>query len=137
MTRARCFIFFSLLLILFLTACANAGDVSTTPSPSASASKLKVAATTTIVGDVVAAVGGDAIDLHVLLPVGADAHSYQPSPQEATKLADADLVFINGLGLEENLARVLENAVDADKIVAVSDWRRAYRLGRRGRKWPF
>jgi ABC-type Zn uptake system ZnuABC Zn-binding protein ZnuA len=106
-------------LLVSLSACASA------PTPnkpaSAGADRLQVVATTTIVGDVVRQVAGDAIDLTVLLPAGADPHGFQPTPQDAALIANADLVFINGLGLEEFLDRLIQNAGGDAKVVVVSD----------------
>ena len=85
------------------------------------ADKLKVVATTTIVGDVVSQVGGDHIDLSVLLPVGADPHSFDPTPQDIVKLAETDLVFASGAGLEEFLDPLIESAGVAEKVVHISD----------------
>jgi len=72
--------------------------------------KLRVVATTNLVADVVGRVGGDAIDLSALLPVGADPHGYQTTPNDLRAINDADLLFVNGLGLEESLESVLEEA---------------------------
>ena len=82
---------------------------------------FKVVATTTIVGDVVAQVGGDLIELHVLLPVGTDPHSFDPTPQDIAKVADADIIFANGAGLEEFLDPLIESAGADGKVVHVSD----------------
>ncbi|MCB0202845.1 MAG: zinc ABC transporter substrate-binding protein, partial [Anaerolineae bacterium] len=83
--------------------------------------RLKVIATTTIVGDVVRNVGGDAIDLTVLLSVGADPHGFEPAPADIAAVNSADLVFINGLELEHFLEPLLENAGGGAPIIAVSD----------------
>ncbi len=112
-------------LLASLAACAGA------PTPDGSApsaaddapsagGKLKVVATTTIVGDVVRQVGGDAIDLKVLLPAGADPHGFQPTPQDATLIANADLVFANGLNLEEFLEKLIENAGGSARVGSMS-----------------
>lgn len=82
---------------------------------------LKVVATTTIVGDVVAQVGGEHINLSVLLPVGADPHSFSPTPQNIASVAEADLVFANGVGLEEFLEPLIESAGAQEKIIYLSD----------------
>jgi manganese/iron transport system substrate-binding protein len=44
------------------------------------------------------------------LPLGADPHGYQPTPDDLRAISDAHLVFVNGLGLEEGLASILEEA---------------------------
>ncbi|MCB9154328.1 MAG: zinc ABC transporter substrate-binding protein [Caldilineae bacterium] len=85
------------------------------------ADQLKVIATTTIVGDVVRNVGGEAIDLTVLLPIGADPHGFEPAPADIAAVNSADLVFINGLELEHFLEPLLENAGGGAPIIAVSD----------------
>ncbi len=71
-------------LLALISALAACGKVQ---SPSSSQpGKLNVVATTTIVGDVVRNIGGDAIQLSVLLPAGVDVHSFQPTPQDVPKL---------------------------------------------------
>ena len=82
--------------------------------------KLRVVATTTILADVVAQVGGDQIQLTGLLPPETDPHSYQPTPQDLRALAQAQVIFINGLGLEDFLAETLANAGSQAPIVPVS-----------------
>lgn len=83
-------------------------------------SGLNVLATTSIVADVVAQVGGKYITLTTLLPVGADPHEFSPRPQDAAALADADLVFANGAGLEAFLPSLLDSAGATGKVVEVS-----------------
>ncbi len=82
--------------------------------------RLRVVATTTIVGDVVAQVGGEAIQLDVLLPPGIDPHSYRPTPQDLQAVSQAHAIFVNGLGLETFLERVLQNAPEQVPTIAVS-----------------
>jgi len=83
--------------------------------------KLNVVATTTIVGDVVSQIGGDFIDLHVLLPTGTDPHSFDPTPQDIAKVSEADLVFANGAGLEAFLDPLIDSAGAADRVVRLSE----------------
>lgn len=97
----RTFFLVLFLLSLLLSAC----GVNT---PDVSSGALKVVASTTIVGDVVAQVGGDLIDLRVLFPTGADPHTFEPRPQDVAAISEADLIVLNGLGLEEALESLLE-----------------------------
>jgi manganese/iron transport system substrate-binding protein len=83
--------------------------------------KLQVMATTTIVGDVVHNIGGDAVQLDVLLPPGSDPHSFDPTPQDVAKIAKADLIFANGAGLETFLDPLLKNAGSKAQVIYVSD----------------
>jgi ABC-type Zn uptake system ZnuABC Zn-binding protein ZnuA len=72
--------------------------------------KLRVVASTTLIADAVTRIGGNVIELTVLLPPGADPHGYQPPPDDLRAISDAHLVFVNGLGLEESLASILYDA---------------------------
>ena len=103
-----------------LAACTPQSQATSQPQAADTQSKLAVVATTTIVGDVVAQVGGEFIDLTILLPVGASPHSFEPSPQDIAAVADAGLVFANGAGLEAFLDTLIESAGSADKVVPVS-----------------
>ncbi|MFZ0548572.1 MAG: metal ABC transporter substrate-binding protein [Candidatus Promineifilaceae bacterium] len=81
---------------------------------------LKVVATTSIIGDIVGRVGGDAIDLTILIGPGQDSHSYEPSTGDLTAAADADVIFINGWNLEESLITNLENVIGDAPLVPVA-----------------
>ncbi|MCS6843135.1 MAG: zinc ABC transporter substrate-binding protein [Caldilineales bacterium] len=91
------------------------------PAQSPGGEKLRVVATTSLIGDVVRQVAGDAVDLTVLLPLAVDPHSYQPTPQDAAKIAKAEVVFVNGLGLEGFLDKLIENAGRQAQVVVVSN----------------
>lgn len=67
---------------------------------SVQAQPLKAVATFSIVGDWVANVGGDEIELVVLVGPDADSHGYEPTPRDMLAIAGADIVFENGLGFE-------------------------------------
>jgi ABC-type Zn uptake system ZnuABC Zn-binding protein ZnuA len=82
---------------------------------------LHVVATTSIVADVVANVGGEAIALASIIPRMTDPHGYQLTPGDLRMLHDADVVFINGLGLEESLEKSLSQLPDEIPIVSLSE----------------
>ena len=75
--------------------------------------RLRVVATTSIIGDVLAQVGGEAIDLTTLMSAGQDPHSYEPGARDLTAVSAAHIIFVNGWNLEEalldNLATIGEN----------------------------
>ncbi len=62
----------------------------------------QVRAATTIIplGEFVSAVGGERVDVSVLVPPGAEPHTFEPSPSQIRQVADADIYFKNGVGLE-------------------------------------
>ena len=90
------------------------------PSPAPDA-RLKVIATTSILADVVKNVGGDYISLATLVPTGVDEHEYQPAPRDVAAAANADVIFQVGLGLEQFMSTVVQNAGGSADVVTVSD----------------
>jgi ABC-type Zn uptake system ZnuABC Zn-binding protein ZnuA len=82
--------------------------------------KLHVVATTSIVADLVRNVGGDLIELNTLLPIGADPHAFQPAPADVAHVADADVVFTNGYGLEGFMTELIENAGGDVAVISCS-----------------
>jgi zinc/manganese transport system substrate-binding protein len=62
--------------------------------------KLPVVATFSIIGDLVREVGGDRVAVTTLVGPDGDAHVYQPTPADARRIADARVIFVNGLGFE-------------------------------------
>ncbi len=99
--------------LLLLTSC---GAGTTSPADT----RLQVVATTSIVADVLRQVGGDHVNVTLLLPLGTDPHTFEPRPADAVALAETQIVFANGAGLEEFLEPLLESTGAADKLVEVS-----------------
>lgn len=73
---------------------------------------LTVVATTTVLGDVVASIVGDAGEVDVLIDGQADPHEFTPSAAETATVLAADLVIANGLDLEAGALSLLESAED-------------------------
>jgi zinc/manganese transport system substrate-binding protein len=69
---------------------------------------LAIVVTTSVLGDIVSSVVGNEAQVEVLIPVGADAHDYQFSATQVATMETADIIFVNGLGLEESLEDVLD-----------------------------
>ena len=82
--------------------------------------RLQVMATTSVVADIVRQVGGEFVQVDTLLPLGTDPHSFTPTPNDVSRLADAKLVFINGAGLEEFLSTMIESAGVETHVVDLS-----------------
>ena len=105
-----------------LVACGAAetsgGAAETGPS---AGEKLNVVATTTLVGDVVRSIGGEQIDLTVMLAPGINPHTYEPAPQDVKSVADADVLFANGVGYEGFMSALIENAGGEATVIEVSD----------------
>ena len=83
-------------------------------------SRLKVIATFSILADLVKNVGGDRIETATLVGPNGNAHVYAPSPADAKKVADAKIVFVNGLGFEGWLDRLVKASGTKAAIVVAS-----------------
>ncbi|MFH1331628.1 MAG: metal ABC transporter substrate-binding protein [Actinomycetota bacterium] len=108
----------ALLLALVGLVAAGCGADEAAPSGDGACAELRVVATTSILGDVVGNVVGDSKRVEVLIPIGADPHSFQASAAQAVALREADVVVVNGLGLEEGLQEVVASAA-ADGVTVV------------------
>lgn len=77
---------------------------------SAQDDRLTVVATTTIIADIAQNVGGDLVEVSALVPLDTDIHAFMPDPRDIATLSDADLLLVNGLGLEGFIDAVVNNA---------------------------
>jgi ABC-type Zn uptake system ZnuABC Zn-binding protein ZnuA len=66
----------------------------------ASVKKVKAVATTTQIGDFVKNVGGERVELYTIMKPGADAHTFEPTAEDSKALANAQIIFYNGVELE-------------------------------------
>jgi ABC-type Zn uptake system ZnuABC Zn-binding protein ZnuA len=102
----------ALVITALLVACASQPSID---------GELQVVATHSILGNVVAAVGEEHIALTVLIPANTDPHAFEPAPRDAASISEAALVFTNGLGLEEFLQPLLDDADESTPVISVSD----------------
>lgn len=114
-------------LVGFAGCATNTTSTSTTTAKSNEPKKVQVVATNSIIYDITKNVAGDLADIHSIVPVGQDPHEYEPLPQDVQKIHDADLIFYNGINLENAddawFTKMVKNAGKvADKdYFAVSD----------------
>src|SRR6266571_581486 len=98
-----------------------AGAASAQESAQESAkNRIKVIASFSILGDLVKNVGGDRVEVATLVGPNGNAHVYAPSPGDAKKVADAKLVFVNGLGFEGWLERLVKASGTKAPIVVAT-----------------
>jgi len=106
-------------LVLSLVLIACSGGSTEAGCPEIDGREINVVATTPMIGEFVSQVAGDNINLTVLMSPEADPHTYEPAPQDAGKIADADLVFYTGLMYEPApLIELLENSVCGSEALA-------------------
>jgi ABC-type Zn uptake system ZnuABC Zn-binding protein ZnuA len=103
-------------LALLLAACTRAGAAS--PGGDDGDGRLTVVTTVAPITSLAAAVIGDRADIEGVVPEGTNSHTFEPPPSAAEELAEADVVFLNGLQLEEPTRELAEaNLGDGVEIV--------------------
>jgi manganese/zinc/iron transport system substrate-binding protein len=100
------------LLFLLLVGCGGSDDTSENGNH-----PLKVVCTTTMVTDLVEAVGGDSVEVLGLMGPGVDPHLFKPTASDVTKLQGADVIFYSGLHLEGRMAELFSKLEARDKAV--------------------
>lgn len=96
----------------------HAGDAG--PAAADSDARLRVVTTVAPITSIVAGIGGDRVVVNGLVPEGTNSHTFDPPPGAAKVLSKADLVFINGLHLEEPVKNIARSTVGDDaKIVEI------------------
>lgn len=92
-------------LAVFLAGCVQ--------TDSGERAKPQVIATTSIIADIVRNIGGDFVEVNTLMGANVDPHQYKASERDVLRIADADVIFHNGLNLESKLGKVLLKAQGA------------------------
>ena len=95
-------LFAGVLVLGLIAGCGN-------PSNS-DASKIAVVTTSTVFADLISNVGGERVTVTSLVPAGSDVHTYQAKPADLQAVAAADLVVMNGLGLDDWLEETIRAA---------------------------
>ncbi len=100
---------------------AAGGEGAAAPEPPARAMPLRVVAVETFLADIVRNVAGERADVTALLPIGVDPHAFEPTPADLRRVADADLVVVNGAGLEAGfLAQLTQGAGGGRPVMEAS-----------------
>jgi len=107
-------------ILLAFSAAALAPAVTASRASAQAAAPMPVVATFSILADFVKQVGGDRIALTTLVAPGADAHVYSPTPADARALAAARLIFVNGLGFEGWVNRLIRSSGTKATIVTAT-----------------
>jgi len=104
---------------LFLTACGSAlsSDSAAVTEPAS----INVLASTSFLADIAQNVAGDHLTVASLLPFGADPHAYQAAPSDVAKIAESNLLILNGVEYEHFIESLLENAGGERLIITATD----------------
>jgi ABC-type Zn uptake system ZnuABC Zn-binding protein ZnuA len=103
--------------ILFLAvACHPAAK----PSLQSDRPSLRVLAAESFLADIAQHVAGERLTISILMPNGADPHTFEPTPRDVGKVAECDVLIINGAGFEAFLEAMLQNAGGQRQIIEAS-----------------
>lgn len=102
--------------LLLLNACSPGSNTATS-----SGDDPKVVAVNGTLADIAQEIAGDRVDIDVLIPPGADPHTFQPTPRDVAKIADSQMLIANGAGLEEWLQEVIDNAGGQSMLIIAAD----------------
>lgn len=105
-------------LIVLLTAC---GQTTSSVETDLSDQPIRVVTTVGMIADIVQAVGGERVEVNGLMGPGVDPHLYKASEGDVSRMAEANLIFYNGLHLEAKMGEVFEQMEGRITTVAVAD----------------
>lgn len=111
----RTTLFLFTVISLFFSAC----GVRTT-SGNRNGSPLKVLAVESFLADIAQNVAGKRVKVDTLIPLGVDPHAYQPTPQDVAKIAESQVLIVNGAHFEEWLDKTLQNAGGTQTVIEAS-----------------
>ena len=113
-------LFLVFILVLFTAACGN--EASPTETTQEKDDTVDVYTTVYPLQYFAERIGGEAVNVHSIYPPGANEHTFEPTQKDMMQLADADLFFYIGLGLEgfvDNAKKTLAN--EHVKMIATID----------------
>jgi ABC-type Zn uptake system ZnuABC Zn-binding protein ZnuA len=126
--RALVNLLFFPLVIMLLAGCTAPAAPAAAPAPAtttaggAPAAKLQIVTTVSPITNIAYNIAGDKAIISGIVPEGVNSHTFEPAPSDAKVLAQADLIFANGLKLEEPTLKLAEaNLKDGAEIVLLGD----------------
>lgn len=120
MTLPAAAILVSFLALLIAGCRAAPAPMTAVTAGSGSGSEPRVLAIETFLADIAQNVAGDRVKVEALIPIGVDPHNFEPAPSDVRKIADSDVLIVNGAGLESFLGRLLQNTGGQRQIIEAS-----------------
>jgi len=107
----------AILMAAMLAACQPAGQAAQSDGEK---TPLKVIAAETFLADIAQNVAGDRVKIDALMPIGVDPHTFEPTPADVAKVADSNVLIVNGAGMEVFLDKLLKNAGGQHQTIEAS-----------------
>lgn len=101
-------------LVSLMTACGG------TPASDSGSAAPVIWTSTTILADITRSIAGDRFEVESLLPIGADPHSYQATPQDLARISESKLIVLNGAGYEGFLQSLMQNVNEDATLIEAS-----------------
>lgn len=117
----RSLIAWGLIVVVGLAALAGCAAPTSSPvAPVAGQPGIKVLAVETFLADIAQNVAGDRLTVAALIPIGVDPHAFEPTPQDVARIAESQVLIVNGAGFEGWLESVLKNAGGKRMVIEAS-----------------
>ena len=104
-----------------LVACTTGSGASPVNSQGDAPGRIDVVTTTTVFADLVKHVGGDRVNVTSLVPKGGEVHTFEPRPSDLTALERAKVVFMNGVGLDDWMTRMLQQTATNAPVIRLGE----------------
>lgn len=108
------------LLVALIVVIGAAACTSGNAASPGGAGRLNVVTSTTVFADMVAQIGGDLVNVQSLVPPNQDVHTFSPKPSDILHLADAKLVVMNGLGLDDWLGKTVDAVATGAPVIRLA-----------------
>lgn len=89
-------------------------------APTPAQSGLQVLAVETFLADIAQNVAGERLKVDSLVPLGMDPHAFEPTPRDVQKIAESDVLILNGAGFEEWAHETIESAGGQRQVIEAS-----------------
>jgi ABC-type Zn uptake system ZnuABC Zn-binding protein ZnuA len=109
-----------LICVCSLAACQSSATSGSSSTQAGSASTRNVLAVESFLADIAQNVAGERLAVDPLIPLGLDPHGFEPTPQDVARVAEAQILIVNGAGFEEWLQEILDNAGGERLVIEAS-----------------
>jgi manganese/iron transport system substrate-binding protein len=106
-----------LFLVVSMTLIVGCGGDASKGGGAGSEEKVQVAATISVIQNMVERVGGDRVETFSIVPVGGSPETFQPSPRDAGRISESRVIFENGAGLDTWVEDLVESAGNEEQLV--------------------